>query len=237
MLTKEEHDAWFTAVTDILRDCRVSINNWKRIGTPENRHEHEFQQHGFTRHLVHHYWFTLVTQLNKLLYPHVDNETSFQAIFRRYFNDTLDPFYQGRLDANLPQRKFWYGLHLWGTVDEMKDGIKKQNARISDPVVQKAIAKVHAWRNKATAHRDLERPTEDVPSFEELEMLTKLADEIFRMVRAGFGYPDEDTLVGGLEVGLVMRMWKDGHLFHKLEKWLLFTHQIDLRPFIDKLPD
>lgn len=237
MLTKEEHDKWFEAVFGILRDCRITVNNWAALQKLEDKHDLEFVNHGFVRHIIQHYWFTLITQLNKLLVQHQDNETSFQAIFNRYLSDTLDPHYLARLDANLPHRKFWYGMYMWGSVDEMKDGIKKQNARLFDPEVKDAIKKVDDWRRKATAHTDLDKPSVGAPSFEELVKLTNLADEIFRMIRAGFGYSDEDTLIYGLEVGLVRRMWRDGHLFHKLERWVYTEHKLELRAFIDRLPD
>jgi hypothetical protein len=94
-------------------------------------------------------------------------------------------------------------------------------AQLSQPDVEVAVKRIHNWRDKATAHQDLTAPSEGMPVFAELKMLTLLAEDIFNSIQAGFGIGSYDLLVVGREPDALMYLTSLGEKYREVQRELL----------------
>ncbi|MBP6390131.1 MAG: hypothetical protein KA352_04485 [Flavobacteriales bacterium] len=237
ILRPDQYDAWFNAAEQILLDCRASVENSKRIQHPQSHSERKFLEQGFTQHLLQQYWFTLVTQTAKFFVPSRDNYTSFDRLIETCRQLPLPPYYVDKLTKNLPDRDRWYGIHKWGTRIEMLNALQLMEDKMKDREIASIFQKLTQWRHHATAHTALQEPSASQPTFQDLDRLTMLADDLFSTIRAGFGYAHLDTLIKGIETHYLLRMWDMGQKFEKLSVHLSIKHHVDLQTFVDSLPE
>lgn len=227
LLTKEGLDKRMHLIQHIIMDCRTSVHNWERIQSPKPD-ERFFADHPFTRHLCGHYWFMLVTQLAKLYAPKGSHKTTFRKVLSKLKDAEIADDITAILRGNRAERlNLPWGLHLWDDT-VMKEKVEELEARLSQPEIEGAVNRIHEWRDKATAHQDLTAPTEGMPSFADLKRLTRLAEEIFNYIQAGFGAGSYDLHIVGREPDALMHLTSLGEKYREL-RHELSRHGIELR--------
>lgn len=170
MLTFIELEKWLKDLNNIIFDCKISIDNIKRMTLPKDEHERHILNHGFFSHFYLSSRFTIIVQLCKIFAKTGNQKINLIKMFKRFKDESYDSdLNESILNNNLSYNSLNSKTIFIDKINSFTVEIKK-----NDEIILKLIT----LRDKHYAHRD---PSANLPNLKdfELELLIDLAIKIY----------------------------------------------------------